>query len=140
MIEHNEDEVHAAASALASTMTVAEIGSDVTAWAFERLISGDHAAHDILSKDKGNRTSGREKALFLATGSIAEERIAEAATGLASLWLTAWIRAGKPDLPPSAFDLPQGIAPEPVRGDDELNRSAAPKPEEKEKEKEKEPD
>ncbi len=98
MLDHNTDEIAKAAAKLAAAMPVAVI-SDPTGWAFERLIAGDHYAHEILAKDKGTRTSGREKALWKATGDIAEKRVAEAATGLASLWLSAWTKAGKPALP-----------------------------------------
>ena len=99
MLDHNTDAIRAAAEQKAKTMQVSEITGDITAWAFDRLIAGDHACHEILQKDKGNRSSGREKALYKATGDIAEKRIAEAATGLASIWLTAYAKAGKPALP-----------------------------------------
>jgi len=130
MLDHNEDEIHNAALAMATDMTVAEVRTDVTAYAFEVLVESDKEAHEVLAKDKGNRTSGREKALYQATGAIAEKRIAEAAISLASLWLTAWIQAGKPELP-ATVEMPTGIAPEPVRGDAELSGSTAKKPDEK---------
>lgn len=132
MIAHNLDEVKKEAAKLASQIKVAEVPGSVTDWAFERLVAGDHHAHDILAKDKGNRTSGREKALFKATGAIAEKRLAEAATGLASLWLTAWVKAGKPELPANVT-LPEGVAPpgkgseESERGDDEKPAADPPK-------------
>ena len=120
MLDHNEEEIRGEAEKLAAGMPVAEIKGDVTAWAFDRLTAGDHYAHEILAKDKGNRASGREKALYKATGTIAERRIAEAATGLASLWLTAWIKAGKPALPENvALD---GTAPAQGGTDDEGGR------------------
>jgi hypothetical protein len=131
MLDHNEEEIRSEAEKLVAGMPVAEIKGDVTAWAFERLIAGDHYAHEILAKDKGNRASGREKALLKATGSIAERRIAEGASGLASLWLTAWIKAGKPALPDNvALD---GSAPAPGGVDDEGGREEKPsdKPQDK---------
>jgi hypothetical protein len=133
MLERNEDEVRKEAEALAAKMAVAPVSTGVTALAFEWLSTGDALAHEILAKDKGNRTSGREAALFKATGAIAERRVAEAATGLASLWLTAWTQAGKPELP-SSVTMPEGIAPEPVRGADdspafEQPKAEPPKPE-----------
>jgi hypothetical protein len=117
MIAHNLDEVRKEAAKLASQIKVAEVPGSVTDWAFERLVAGDHYAHDILAKDKGTRTSGREKALFKTTGAIAEKRLAEAATGLASLWLTAWTKAGKPALP-ADVKLPDGVAAPGKAGDD----------------------
>ncbi len=117
MIDHNEDEVAKASAALASKVQVAEV-ADVSSYAWTTILASDQKAHDILSKDKGNRTSGREKALFKATGTVAEERIADAATGLASLWFTAWVKAGSPELP-TGFKLPEGVAPEPGHTDEE---------------------
>jgi hypothetical protein len=117
MLDHNEDEIAKAAAALAAKMEVAEV-ADVISYAFTTLTASDKLAHEILAKDKGNRASGREKALFKAVGPIAEERIASGATGLASLWLTAWIKAGSPELPKD-FKLPEGVAPEPGHADEE---------------------
>lgn len=126
MLDHNEDAVRTAATKLAASMPVAELTGDVVPWAFERLIAGDHYAHEILAKDKGNRTSGREKALFKATHEIEEKRIAEAATGLASLWLTAYAKAGKPALPENV--KLDGSGPAPAGSDDEGRDEKPEKP------------
>lgn len=99
MLDHNEDLMAKEAAKLASNMAPAEIQGEVFDWTFDRLVAGDHLAHEVLTKDKGNRAEGREKALLKGTGEIAQKRLAESASGLASLWLTAYAKAGKPELP-----------------------------------------
>ncbi|MBI3722702.1 PDZ domain-containing protein [bacterium] len=105
MLDHNKDEIEPAVVKLVAKMQVAEVNGEISDWCFDRLMTGDSYAHQILEKDKGNRAAGREKNLWETTGEIAEKRLAEATTGLASLWLTAYNRAGKPV-------LPNGKAPE----------------------------
>lgn len=126
MLDHNEDLMAKEATKLAAAMTVAEIQGEVADWTFERLVSGDHAAHEVLALDKGNRASGREKALLKNTGEIAQKRLAESAQGLASLWLTAYAKAGKPELPATdSIKLPAGpIGGGPAGGakDDDTDR------------------
>ena len=121
MIEHHQDECEKEAQKLIATMQVGEIEGLISLKALTWIVEGDKQAHKILELDKGNRASGREKALWKATGAMAEKRIAEAAVQLASLWVTAYKRAKQPDLP-GEVALPKGETVQP--GGDEADERA----------------
>jgi hypothetical protein len=123
MIDHHADEVEKEAAKLVASQKVAEIQGEIGAWGLKCVIASDKLAHEILQADKGTRSSSREKALWTGTGAIAEKRIADAAVGLASLWLTAWTKAGKPELP-SQLKLPEGESPSGGSGGDDSERDS----------------
>lgn len=65
---------------------------------------------DLIAKQHGNtKSQSYFTALYQETGEIAKKRISKASHSLASLWYTAWLRAGKPELssfvsPPSPLE------------------------------------
>src|SRR5207237_3074445 len=106
--------------------TVTELQGSVSGWALNCVIASDKLAHQIIDLDKGTRSSGREKALWKNTAAITEKRIADGAVGLASLWLTAYIKAGSPALP-GDVTLPEGETPK-GGGDDSEREDGADEP------------
>ena len=82
---------------------------------FDRLIEGEALVGTILAADL-KAIAGLEfyddayyKAFFAGAGPVVERRVAEAASGVASAIVSAWIEAGRPALPASRTSSPARI-------------------------------
>ncbi len=116
MLKSNLSDFEPAVEKLLASAAPAEIEGDLVEWGFDRIDSGERFSKEILAADKPNATAAagaRAKALWAATSTIAEQRLADSAVDLASLWLTAWVKAGKPALPKTVA-LPAGATLPPV--------------------------
>jgi hypothetical protein len=103
MIETFSDSIHLAAKS-------AEYFDDPRTFAFEVAMQSYQLADELLQADSRSRAADKsyEKpddfdlayydALFRQTGEIAEKQMSRAITAVASVWYSAWVDAGKPDL------------------------------------------
>lgn len=79
--------------------------SDIKSFIFDALLADQPLAVKVLAADK-TATAGRESyddgyfAAFAAAGAlaVAEQRFADSASAVASVWMAAWQKAGKPKL------------------------------------------
>lgn len=78
---------------------------DIKTFVFDRLVEGEALVGGLLDADR-QATVGREfyddayfKAFFQDARPVLERRLSEAASGVASAVVSAWIEAGRPKLP-----------------------------------------
>ena len=90
--------------------------TNVREFIFDRLIEGEALVGTILAADL-KAIAGLEvyddayyKAFFAGAGPVVERRVAEAASGVASAIVSAWIEAGRPALPASRTSSPARIS------------------------------
>ena len=80
--------------------------SDVCGFAFDIIIESNRLVPVILNADDAARKVAPIDGeryylkLYRSAGQLAERRVREAATATASLWYSAWLKAGRPKLPP----------------------------------------
>lgn len=90
--------------------------ADLRTFIFDTLLDDQPLAKKILDAD-AKATEGREFyddgyfAAFASSGAlaIAEQRASDAASGVASVWIAAWTKAGKPALPVDTTRTPSRI-------------------------------
>ena len=95
-------------------VTIRSVGK-ITDFIFDRLTESEALATPVLAADRA-ATEGREfyddgyyAAFAKGAGSIAQRRVADAASSVASVIVAAWTEAGKPALPEKADTTPVRI-------------------------------
>jgi hypothetical protein len=89
--------------------------TDIRAFVFDRLIEGEALVETILTADR-KAVEGLEfyddtyyKTFRAGAGPVVERRVAEAASGVATAIVSAWIAAGRPALPVDQPSTPPRI-------------------------------
>ncbi len=79
---------------------------DPVEFAFQILTESWKGVEPVLKADDGAKQVSDKydneyyEALWKRTGKLAESRLNQAVWAIASLWYTAWVKAGRPDIPP----------------------------------------
>ncbi len=72
----------------------------------ERILAADIEARAAVNYDYEN--DRYNEILWTRTGAMLLEQVTHSADDLASLWYTAWVRAGRPAIPPPPSTVPEG--------------------------------